>query len=450
MALDLHVGVHSEIITPPLGSQMAGFAARTGVARGVHDDLHARALVVDDGTTIVALISVEIIGIDRRLADRIREEICRRTGVPAAHVVISATHTHCGPATFRHFFNQTQSLDTSYIDVLGERIIRCVEQAMAKRKRSRLRAGLVPVENIAVNRRTDGGKPIDPYAGVVVVEEEHGGPLAIAVYYACHPTVLGPNTLSITADFPFFMGERLKEELGEQTEVLFFNGAEGDLSIGHKSNLSAVGVIDPFRTFDKARELGWKLARFVLDGLAELSVQGAPVAVCAERIRLPLKRYELLEQMTKHREESMEQLRRLEAQDHPVAEEVLQAKQAVLFDGIEEYYARLYDEAYGEDPKTLEAEMMAIRIGETALITFPGEAFVDIALDIRQLSGFATTLFLGLSNDYIGYIPNEGASASEGYEVVAARVDASASGLLTDAAVDLLRYLEGEALSVVP
>ena len=146
----------------------------------------------------------------------------------------------------------------------------------------------------------------------------------------------------------------------------------------------------------------------------------------------------------------MEQLRRLEAQDHPVAEEVLQAKQAVLFDGIEEYYARLYDEAYGEDPKTLEAEMMAIRIGETALITFPGEAFVDIALDIRQLSGFATTLFLGLSNDYIGYIPNEGASASEGYEVVAARVDASASGLLTDAAVDLLRYLEGEALSVVP
>ncbi|MGH9693084.1 MAG: neutral/alkaline non-lysosomal ceramidase N-terminal domain-containing protein, partial [Bryobacteraceae bacterium] len=119
MALELRVGVHSEIITPPLGSQMAGFAARGGVAQGVHDDLHARALVVDDGTTIAALISVEIIGIDRELADRVREEICLRTGIPAAHVVISATHTHCGPATFRHFFNQMQDLDTSYIDVLG-------------------------------------------------------------------------------------------------------------------------------------------------------------------------------------------------------------------------------------------------------------------------------------------------------------------------------------------
>ena len=148
---------------------------------------------------------------------------------------------------------------------LGERIVDSVEQAMAKRKRSRLRAGLVPVKDVAVNRRTEDGKPIDRYAGVLAVEEENGSPLAVAVCYACHPTVLGPNTLSITADFPFFMGEYLKEKLGGQTEVLFFNGAEGDLSIGHKSNLSAVGVVDSFRTFDKARELGRRLALFVLD-----------------------------------------------------------------------------------------------------------------------------------------------------------------------------------------
>lgn len=442
MALELRVGVHSEIITPPLGSQMAGFAARSGVAQGVHDDLHARALVVDDGTTIVALISVEIIGIDRELADRVREEICLRTGIPAAHIVISATHTHCGPATFRHFFNQVQDLDTSYIDVLGKRIVSSVEHAMAKRKRSRLRAGLVPVEQVAVNRRTDDGKPIDPYAGVLIVEEENGSPSAIVVCYACHPTVLGPNTLSITADFPFFTAEYLKGELGEQTEVLFFNGAEGDLSIGHKSNLSAIGVIDPFRTFEKARELGRRLARFVLNGLTQLSVQESSVTVRTKRIRLPLKHYEPLEKMTKHREESMKHLRRLESQGNSANEEMLQAKQAVLFDSIEAYYARLYDEADGNDPKMLEVEMTAIRIGQTTLITFPGEAFVDIALDIRKRSGFPTTLFLGLSNDYIGYIPNAGASASEGYEVVAARVDASASKLLTDAAMDLLRNLE--------
>jgi len=442
VALELRVGVHSEIITPPLGSQMAGFAARSGVAQGVHDDLHARALVVDDGTTIVALISVDIIGIDRSLADRVREEICVQTGIPAAHVVISATHTHCGPATFRHFFNQMQDLDTSYIDVLGRRIVSSVEHATAKRKRARLRAGLAPVGHIAVNRRTDDGKPIDPYAGVVIVEEENGGPSVVVVCYACHPTVLGPNTLSITADFPFFTAEYLKEELGEQTEVLFFNGAEGDLSIGHKSNLSAIGIIDSFRTFDKARELGRQLGRFVLNGLTKLSVQESSVTVRTKRIRLPLKHYEPLERMTKRRDESMEQLRRLESQGKSANEEMLQARQAVLFDSIEEYYARLYDEAPGNDPKTLEVEMTAIRIGQTAFITFPGEAFVDIALDIRKRSGFPATLFLGLSNDYIGYIPKAGANASEGYEVVAARVDAPASGLLTDTAIELLRNLE--------
>jgi hypothetical protein len=420
---------------------MAGYAARRGVAQTVHDDLHARALVVDDGTTVVALISVDVLGIHRELADGVREEISRLTGIPAAHIVISATHTHCGPTTFTHFFNQTQSIDTSYVRLLSERIVSSVEQAMAKRERRRLRSGLVCVEKVAVNRRTNNGKPIDPYAGVIVVEEQSGSPSAIAVFYACHPTVLGPNTLSITADFPFFMERQLKEALGEQTEVLFFNGAEGDLSIGHKSNLSAIGVIDPFRTFDKARELGRRLARFVLEGLADLAEQGPPVAVSTRQIRLPLKRYGSREKMAERREELAEQLRSLEALGSSANEEVIQVKQALLFNSIEEYYARLYDEAAGDDPKTLDVEITAIKIGQTALITFPGEAFVDIALNIRRRSAFPTALFLGLSNDYIGYIPNAEASASEGYEVVAARVDTPAAGLLTDAAMDLLQNL---------
>src|ERR1700761_2760378 len=113
---ELAVGTAVEIITPPLGCQMAGFDARKGVAQTVHDDLHARMMILDDGSLKVALISIELLGIDKQFADRVRAEIERQTGVPAANVIIAATHTHCGPATFKHFFNQNQPLDAEYLE----------------------------------------------------------------------------------------------------------------------------------------------------------------------------------------------------------------------------------------------------------------------------------------------------------------------------------------------
>ena len=62
----------------------------------------------------------------------------------------------------------------------------------------------------------------------------------------------------------------MQQELGSSAQILYFNGAEGDISIGHKSDLSAVGVIAPFRTFEKAEELGVRLAEAVSDSLPML------------------------------------------------------------------------------------------------------------------------------------------------------------------------------------
>src|SRR5689334_15748814 len=93
------IGTGARNITPNVGCQMAGFDARKGVAEGVHDELFSRALVIDDGSTTAALVSVELLGIDCMLAARVRAEIEKRTGIPAQNVVLAATHTHCGPTT---------------------------------------------------------------------------------------------------------------------------------------------------------------------------------------------------------------------------------------------------------------------------------------------------------------------------------------------------------------
>jgi hypothetical protein len=433
----LLIGVGRRKLTPEIPCQMAGFDARKVPARDVHDDLHARALVLDDGREQVALVSVEVIAVSAAFSTAVRSAVEMATGIPAKNVLISATHTHCGPVTLNHFFNQGQPLDDAYINLMAGQIVEAVEEAVRSRKPRRLRSGLVACDGIAVNRRTEDGLPVDPYAGVMLVEEEDGRPIAIAVVYACHTTVLGPDTLSITQDFPFYTSARLQQKLGADVEAIYFNGAQGDLSIGHKSDLSAVGVIDSFRTFATAQRLGERLADAALSGLAELEVVDPMVAVESASIRLPLKSYHPLTEMTEAKRIA---LGALDGADG------LRRKQMALFARIEEYYASLYEESQEAEPKVLPLEFTAIGIGDTVLLSLPGEVFVQIALNIRSESPFAKTMFLGLTNDYAGYIPTADASAASGYEVVASRVPGEASRQLTEEAVALLRVTKEKSL----
>jgi neutral ceramidase len=439
MQAELLAGAASVIVTPDLGCPLAGFDARKGVAEKVHDDLFARTLVLDDGTTQVALVSVEVLGVSKPFAYRVRAEVERRTGIPATNVILSATHTHCAPVTLNHFFNQGQPLDETYLDRLASRIVSSVVSANEARKPRRLRTGFVTVEGVAVNRRTEDGLPVDNSAGVLLVEELDGTPAAVSIFYPCHTTTLGPNTLEITADFPYYTIQNLKQKLGSPTEILYFNGAEGDLSVGHKSDLSAVGIIAPNRTFERAKELGDKLAVAVSAGLAGLHPETGKLRVESTQAPLPLKRYAPISEMKRQREQAGQRMNEAENQGLPNREKIL-AKQASLFSRIEEYYALLSEGL--PEPMRLEAELTAIRIGETALLSLPGEVFVGISLNIRGRSPFVKTMFLGLANDYIGYVPTKEANASLGYEVVASRVTPEADAILTDAAIGLLEQLD--------
>lgn len=435
------IGAAHERITPALGCQLAGFDARKGTADAVHDDLHARALVFDDGATQVAFVSVEVIALSAGFSARVRAAVEQATGIPAAHVFLSATHTHCGPVTLHHFFNVGQPLDEGYLDLLSAAIVQAVVRATQSKKTRTLRTGLVACSGIAKNRRTPDEAPIDPYAGVLLVEEADGRPAAVAVLYACHTTVLGPNTLSLTQDFPFYTLEKLKETLGTEVEVMYFNGAEGDLSIGHKSDRSAVGIIDSFRTFETAQRLGYILADAVLSGLPSLVLEEPSIRVGGKVLQLLLKSYKPLALMTSQREAAKDAIEGLEGTA------LIAAKQRFLFARIEEYYQKLYEEAEGPEPKHLAAELGVIMLGEAAFVTLPGEIFVRIALNIRAASPAPRTMFLGLTNDYIGYVPDQFADANQGYEVIASRVSEQAGVEMEKAAHALLAELVKQGVS---
>lgn len=431
------IGFARQSITPPLGCEMAGFDARKGVADSVHDDLYAHAVVFDDGTTQTVFVSVDVIAVSAEFAIAVRQEVALLTGIPASNVFLAATHTHCGPVTINGFFNQGQYLDPAYLRSLHVQIVGAITAANESKRPRVLKTGLVPVDGIAVNRRTPDGLPVDPYAGVLLIEELHGKAAAVAVIYACHTTVLGPNTLSLTQDFPFYTLAKLKSALGDEVETLYINGAQGDLSIGHKSNLSAVGIIDPYRTFATAQRLGEKLADAVLLGLPSLEVERPDVKVVVQHVALPLKRYAPLAEMTEARQQATSKI---------IADrfdsEMLAIRQHSLFTRIEEYHAKLYEANETSEPKTLTVEFAVILLGATAFVTLPGEIFVRVALAIREASPFKKTLFLGLTNNYIGYLPDHEATADSGYEVVASRVPAAAGDILQAEAATMLKGLQ--------
>src|SRR3954470_16280002 len=92
----LRAGAAQVVITPPIGAPMAGYYHARG-AEGTLDDLHAKALVLDDGSTKVALVTLDLISTTFTLTREARAQIETTTGIPAANVMISATHAHTGP-----------------------------------------------------------------------------------------------------------------------------------------------------------------------------------------------------------------------------------------------------------------------------------------------------------------------------------------------------------------
>jgi predicted neutral ceramidase superfamily lipid hydrolase len=99
-AAELRAGAAAVVITPPNGVNMAGYYNFRG-CDGVLDDIHARALVLDDGTTRAALVTLDLIGTPRELVEAVRTEVQTSGAVPGANVMLSATHAHTGPVPGR-------------------------------------------------------------------------------------------------------------------------------------------------------------------------------------------------------------------------------------------------------------------------------------------------------------------------------------------------------------
>jgi hypothetical protein len=418
----MKVGAAKVDITPPLGMELEGYGARVSGASGVHDPLHARALVIegDDGTT-VALVVADLLQILPRLQGEVASRVLARTGITRERLQLAGTHTHSGPDLER---------PSAAEQVIGDRLVEVVERAWQARRDAVAAVGVGHVDGIGANRRPGGG-PVDDRVTVTRFDALDGSPVATHVNYGCHPTTLGPDNTLYSADYPGVLCRLVDAAVGGVT--IFSTGPQGDVNPGgYSPEGSMVGVVVSWRTFDSAERYGRALADVTLEVRASLVPVASPRAWGGART-LELRRKPLPEPGSARR----------------VAEQARAAATAVEAAALspDATYHSLVAAAYAEllasqaaDPGRdgpVHLRVSALALGPLLHVGVEGELFVALGQRIRAALGDETTCIAALCDGTVGYIPTEDAFAIGGYEPNASLLVPGEGERLVDAVIEL-------------
>ena len=152
---NLKVGTAKVNITPPLGGNMAGYAARVQGSEAVADELYTKALVFDDGDTQAAIITNDLVGLEATFVDRVRITIEKTTGIPAGHVMISCSHTHFGPEVRESRATSADNpADDVYVDILAQKLTTVARLAQQDVGAAQIGAGKGMADGVSYNRHT--------------------------------------------------------------------------------------------------------------------------------------------------------------------------------------------------------------------------------------------------------------------------------------------------------
>ncbi len=433
--LSLTAGYGLSRITPPPAVRLAGYAARTANSNGVHDELYVRALTLNAGECSLAILSVDVLALDSAFVALARADISSATGLAPSAIMIAATHTHGGPVTASMFSPDAQAIDLKYMECLRTGIVQAVEAAWESRFRARIGIGSAHAADIGGNRHCLNGAT-DPGLGLLRITDLNEHTRAVCINYACHPTVLGPDNLQVTADFPGFAVARIAETLGHGGFAMFLNGAAGNISVGRSPEATALGLASPGRTFERAAQIGQKLADLAIETLPSIETADECALDFASRsvdldLR-PLPPPEETAAAKKRAQEQVAELKRAEGASPEIQNARLQALYAEL----------THFEACRRSPGEQHAgvEIQAFRVGDAVLLGLPVEPFVEVGLELKRSAG-ARLFIVELANGYMGYLPASGASDENGYETISARFSSGSDRVLIEHALELTQEL---------
>jgi len=416
------VGVAQRKITPPLGSELAGYFHKR-FAKDVKSDLYTKAMVIESQGRRIALVSNDLCRALAVYTRPAKERIAANCGIPLEAVLISATHTHTCPLV-----EKWKGLDPDpvpgYLETLIEAIVGVVQDACASMFDATLHLGQADAPGYSINKlsRTKDGRDVyrqpkpndteiigpsgqlDTSVLVLCARDADKRIRALAVNFAAHPNSGGD---SIWAEWPGEMARTIAAIYGTDVPCLFLQGTAGDVDCRRRITREQIGR--------------------GIAGAAMMAIEreAAPMAPGPINFRLKILKIPRLVK-------TAETDRMIDA---------IRTKPDANY--LEKYWPPCYD-AWDPEPVELDVPVQCLRVGDTALVALPGEVFTAIGLEIKRYSPAERTLVVAYANDYVGYIPPVEQAERGGYgewPFISRRLIPQAATMMSNAAIEMLHEM---------
>ncbi len=436
-------GAATSNITPSLGGDIVGGFAPFP-ATHIHDELHARCLVLDDGTTKLAIVVCDLLGIGRNVSDEARALIKEQLGIPIDNVLISGTHTHSATSALgkdARLLNQTMD---EYQRFVARRIVDGVRRAHNQLRAAEFATGSVSVPEHVFNRRwrmrpgsippnpfggmdkvkmnppagsadlLEPAGPIDPEIPILALRGVDGKWISVFTAYSLH-YVGGVGNGHVSADYFGMYCDALAKRLkADDLVALMANGTSGDIN-----NINFKKPRARKEPYQQMRMVAEDVADKVHRGLGDLKFR-TDVTLAARYRELPVG--------TRRPDAKLLAWAKAKA-----AEPKVKGKTdlSVIYAGRTLRMA--------EHPVTLKMPLQALRVGDTLIGTMPCEVFCEIGLEYKKRLAKQPAFLVSLSHGYYGYLPTPRQHELGGYETWLGtnRLEVQASVRMLDAVVEM-------------
>ncbi len=434
----LQAGAATSNITPELGTLVVGGFAPYP-AKHVHDELHARCLVLDDGKTKIALVVCDLLGLHRSVSVEARRLIEEATGIPPQNVLISATHTHsAGTALGKNRYSNEQELD-DYQRFVTRRIADGVTRAANLLRPAEVAFGTVDIPEYVHNRRwlmREGsvppnpfGKidkarmnppvgspdlvepvgPVDPAVSIIALREPGGRLIAVYSAYSQH-YIGGTGPAHVSADYYGVFCEALKKlqadgEADPPFVAMLANGTSADIN-----SIDRLKPQPGQPAYARMRAIAEDMAEKVNAVLPGMSWKdSAPLA--ARFMELPLAWRAVEPELLAWAADVEAKAPKLPDGNIPVG-----AKWATTSEFVRplSYAGRVQILAQAAQPALIPVQLL--RIGDIGIGTSPCETFAEIGLEFKARSPLPHSFMVSLAHGYIGYLPTPRHFELGGYE----------------------------------
>lgn len=386
-------------ITPPVGTELAGFHRAPGQERrstGVRQASSARALVLSAKGTDVVIVSLDLCGVSQEFTREVQAEVSRKTSIPARNIRIAATHTHSMP-TLR-YFRQWGRLPREYAETVSARILEAVELARKDQAPAELRLGKERVSGGNFNRTTkswktgdlftkestDNERWLDTTLHALVFVRDSGRRNLVWYQFSAHTVCYKDGNSG--PDWPGRVAEKMKQG-DEKISPSFLQGHCGDVNPG--SGDPWLG--DP----EKVSDAVVAALRQAIKAARRIPVE--EIRQATGEFAVPLDLEKLKEQLEQYRSDPSK-CTKGEWVDAGFAKEWYEV--ASKWDLAKTTYA---------------TPVTALRLGDLAVLFHSGELYSYYGLALRRDSPFADTVVVGYTDDLIGYVPDPKAYEAKEY-----------------------------------